>query len=108
MTQRLRRTLRSFLQTERPATPEDAREVLDEWFGRYRPDPDLLDQEVERHFAGAPPSTSLRGEAPRVLESLPETDRLTAANPVQISPYWRPSGVAIGGYVVRDLGVMED
>ncbi len=69
MTQRLRRTLRSFLQSERPATPEEAREVLDEWFGRYRPDPDLLDQEVERHFAGVPPSTGPRGEVPRVLES---------------------------------------
>ena len=53
----------------RPATPEEAREVLDEWFGRYRPDPDLLDQEVERHFAGVPPSRSPRSEIPRVLES---------------------------------------
>ncbi len=69
MTQRLRQTLRSFLRSERPATPEAAREVLDEWFGRYHPDPGLLDQEVERHFAGVPPSSGPRGEMPRVLES---------------------------------------
>ena len=46
MTQHLRQTVRSFLRCERPATPEEARLVLDEWFGRYRPDPALLDQEV--------------------------------------------------------------
>ncbi len=68
MTQRLRQTLRSFLRSERPATPEAAREVLDEWFGRYHPDPGLLDQEVERHFAGFPPPSSSRGEFSRDLE----------------------------------------
>ncbi len=51
MTQHLRQTVRSFLRCERPATPEAARAVLDEWFGRYRPDPLLLDQEVERYFS---------------------------------------------------------
>ncbi len=55
MTQHLRRTMRSFLRGERPATPAAARQALDEWFGRYHPDPGLLDQEVERHFAAAPP-----------------------------------------------------
>ena len=68
MTQRLRRTLRSFLRTERPATPEVAREVLDEWFGRYRPDPGMLDQEIERHFASVPPPRDSSGEPQRVLE----------------------------------------
>ncbi len=68
MTQHLRRTMRSFLRSERPATPEAAREVLDEWFGRYHPDPGLLDQEVERHFADIPAPSSSRGEFPRVLE----------------------------------------
>ena len=57
MTRHLRRTLRSFLRSERPTTPEVARQVLDEWFGRYRPDPAMLDQEIARHFApGAPPN----------------------------------------------------
>ena len=36
-----------------------AREVLDEWFGRYGPDPGMLDQEIERHFAEIPPSREI-------------------------------------------------
>ena len=68
MTQTLRRTLQSFLRSERPATPEMAREVLDEWFGRYRPDPELLDQEIQRHFAAVPRSTGSRGDTQRVME----------------------------------------
>ncbi len=68
MTRHLRRTLRSFLRSERPATPAAARQALDEWFGRYHPDPDLLDQEVERHFAGVPPSSRSTGQMPRALE----------------------------------------
>ncbi len=67
MTQHLRQTVRSFLRSERPATPEAAREVLDEWFGRYHPDPVLLDQEVERHFAAVPPSGRSTGGIPRFL-----------------------------------------
>jgi len=67
MTQRLRQTLRSFLRSERPPTPEAAREVLDEWFGRYHPDPALLDQEVERHFADVPPPHRPRGRMPGVF-----------------------------------------
>lgn len=61
MTQHLRQTMRSFLRSERPATPEAARRVLDEWFGRYRPDPVLLDQEVERYFADIPPPSRSNG-----------------------------------------------
>ena len=68
MTQHLRRTLRSFLRSERPATREVAREVLDEWFGRYRPDPGMLDQEIERHFSNVPPSRNASGESRRSLE----------------------------------------
>jgi hypothetical protein len=68
MTQTLRRTLQSFLRSECPATPEMAREVLDEWFGRYRPDPELLDQEIQRHFAALPPSTGSRGDTQRLIE----------------------------------------
>ena len=68
MTQHLRRTLRSFLRSERPATPEVAREILDEWFGRYRPDPELLDQEIARHFADVPSSSSPRAETQSVME----------------------------------------
>ncbi len=68
MTQHLRRTLQSFLRSERPATPAAARQVLDEWFGRYHPDPDLLDQEIERHFAGVPPSNRSVDQISGVLE----------------------------------------
>ncbi len=68
MTRSLRRTLRSFLRSECPATPEAARQALDEWFGRYHPDPGLLDQEVERHFAGVPPSSRSKGQIPQGLE----------------------------------------
>ena len=64
MTQRLRQTVRSFLRSERPATPEMARDVLEQWFGRYHPDPVLLDQEVERHFAYVPPPNRPRGRMP--------------------------------------------
>ena len=64
MTQRLRQTVRSFLRSERPATPEMARDVLEQWFGRYHPDPVLLDQEVERHFADVPPPSRPRGRMP--------------------------------------------
>jgi hypothetical protein len=67
MTQRLRRTVRSFLRTERPATPEAAREVLDEWFGRYHPDPRLLDQEVARHFALVAPPRDAKAAIARAL-----------------------------------------
>jgi hypothetical protein len=68
MTEHLKRTMRSFLRGERPATPAAARLALDEWFGRYQPDPGLLDQEVERHFAAAPPSSRAKGQFPRALE----------------------------------------
>ena len=61
MTQHLRQTVRSFLRCERPATPEAARLVLDEWFGRYRPDALLLDQEVERYFTDIPPPSRSNG-----------------------------------------------
>ena len=68
MTRHLRRTLQSFLRSERPTTPAAARRALDEWFGRYQPDPGLLDEEVERHFAGVPPSRSWKNQIPRALE----------------------------------------
>ncbi len=69
MTQHLRQTVRSFLRCERPATPEAARTVLDEWFGRYRPDPLLLDQEVEHYFADVPPPSRSKGGFQGVFSS---------------------------------------
>lgn len=51
MTEHLRQTVRSFLSCERPATPGEAAELVKDWFGRYDPDPGLLEEEVQRHFA---------------------------------------------------------
>jgi hypothetical protein len=56
MKELLTRTMQSFLRSERPDTPEAARRVLDEWFGRYDLDPEVLDREVEKHFAAVPPA----------------------------------------------------
>ncbi len=61
MTENLRQTVRSFLQCERPATPDEAAELVKDWFGRYHPAPGLLEEEVERHFA--PPPT-VKGDCP--------------------------------------------
>ncbi len=55
MTERLRRTVRSFLRGERPATRHDALALVTDWFGRYDPDPELLEEEIDRHFGGMPP-----------------------------------------------------
>lgn len=51
MTERLRRTVRSFLRRELPATQGEAMAVAWDWFGRYDPDPNLLEEEIARHFA---------------------------------------------------------
>lgn len=50
MTESFRRTLRAFLDGERPASRNEALALLNEWFSRYDPDPRMLAEEVERHF----------------------------------------------------------
>lgn len=59
MTDMLRRTMRSFLRWESPATPGEADKLLRDWFGRYDPEPGLVEEEVARHFA-APPERARR------------------------------------------------
>ena len=54
MSKSLRRTVRSFLQRERPQSPREASQLIADWFGRYKPDPTLLDEEIRLHFAVAP------------------------------------------------------
>lgn len=51
MNEIFRRTIRSFLRKERPDTRDEARILLDRWFSRYGLDPQILTEEVERHFA---------------------------------------------------------
>jgi len=46
-----------------------ARDVLEQWFGRYQPDPVLLDQEVERHFADVAPPSRPRDRMPSLFGS---------------------------------------
>lgn len=51
MTEQLRLTVRSFLRSERPSDHDEAQTLVKDWFGRYDPDPEILDQEIARHFA---------------------------------------------------------
>jgi len=51
MTKQLRSTVRSFLRCERPVDQGVALALVKDWFGRYDPDPEILDEEVARHFA---------------------------------------------------------
>lgn len=51
MTEQFRRTVRSFLRSERPSNRGEAQTLVKDWFGRYNPDPEILDEEVARHFA---------------------------------------------------------
>lgn len=53
MTKQLRRTVRKFLKKEQPDTPLQATLMIDEWFGRYDPDPDMLVEELDAHFDDA-------------------------------------------------------
>lgn len=46
-----RRTVRSFLNKEQPETRDDAATLLDDWFSLYGLDPNMLAEEVDRHFA---------------------------------------------------------
>ena len=55
MTERLRKTVRSFLRKELPSSPGEAVALVRDWFGRYDPDPSMLEEEVERHFVDHPP-----------------------------------------------------
>jgi len=59
MTEQLRHTVRSFLRCERPADRGEAQALVKDWFGRYDPDPEILDEEITRHFA-APPAERAR------------------------------------------------
>ena len=59
MTEILRRTMRSFLRWESPATPGEADRLLRDWFGRYGPEPGMVEEEVARHFE-APPEPARR------------------------------------------------
>ena len=51
MTEQLRFTVRSFLRSERPSDYGEAQTLVKDWFGRYDPDPEILDEEIARHFA---------------------------------------------------------
>jgi len=51
MTESLRRTVRAFLNSERPATRNEAEQLVEDWFGRYDPDPGLLEEEITHHFS---------------------------------------------------------
>jgi hypothetical protein len=51
MTENLRLTVRSFLQSERPSDRDEAQTLVKDWFGRYDPDPEILNAEIARHFA---------------------------------------------------------
>ena len=51
MTENFRKTLRSFLRGEKPTDRAAALDLVNEWFGRYQPDPGLLAEEVDRYFA---------------------------------------------------------
>ncbi len=50
MTEQLRHTVRSFLNCERPTDRGAAQALVKDWFGRYDPDPKILDEEIARHF----------------------------------------------------------
>lgn len=59
MTEHLRNTVRSFLRSERPADRGEAQILVRDWFGRYDPDPKILDEEIARHFAPPPSERAL-------------------------------------------------
>jgi hypothetical protein len=54
MTEHLRHTVRSFLRSERPSNLGEAQTLVKDWFGRYDPDTEILDEEIARHFAPPP------------------------------------------------------
>mgnify|MGYP001362777549 CR=1 FL=1 len=51
MTEQLRFTVRSFLRSERPSDYVEAQTLVKDWFGRYDPDPEIVDEEIARQFA---------------------------------------------------------
>ena len=51
MNEIFRNTVRSFLLKERPRTRDEATTLLDDWFSRYGLDPQMLAEEIDRHFA---------------------------------------------------------
>ena len=52
MNEIFRRTVRSFLHKERPQNKDEATVLLDDWFSRYGLDPQMLTEEIDRHFSG--------------------------------------------------------
>lgn len=47
-----RSTVRSFLHKERPQSKDEATTLVDDWFSRYGFDPQMLAEEIDRHFDG--------------------------------------------------------
>lgn len=51
MNEIFRRTVRSFLHKESPPTRAEAATLVNDWFSRYDLDPEMLAEEVDRHFS---------------------------------------------------------